>query len=277
MTAPESDAIDRTALPIPEPQHPPITEIDVRNATAPPRFEVKPPAGAPNVLVILIDNLGFGATKTFGGVIHMPTLERLAQNGLIYNNFHTCPLCSPSRVALLTGRNAHSAEMGAISEMATAFPGMTAKRPLSVAPLAEMLNLNGYSTAYFGKSHEFTPWEIGLAGPFDSWPTQYGFERFYGTLSAESDLFAPPLSTDRTLVDLPDDPDYYYQTDVANHAIGWIRTQKTMSPDKPFFIYYAAPGTHAPSQVPEAWRDRYKGKFDEGGVQVSVERSRAVC
>ena len=256
--------VDRTALPIPEPHYPPITEIDVRNATAPPRFEVKPPLGAPNVLVILLDNLGFGATKTFGGVINMPTLERLAKNGLIYNNFHTAPLCSPSRVALITGRNAHSANMGAISELATAFPGMTAKRPNNVAPLAEVMKLNGYSTAYFGKSHEFAPWELSPVGPFDSWPTQFGFERFYGTLSGEGDMFAPPLNTDRTLVDLPDDPNYYYQTDLADHAISWIRTQKTMAPDKPFFIYYPTPGTHAPSQVPEAWRDRYKGKFDEG-------------
>jgi arylsulfatase A-like enzyme len=256
--------LDRTALPIPEPQYPPITEIDVRKATPPPRFELKPPPGAPNVLVILLDNLGFAATKTFGGVINMPTLERLANNGLIYNNFHTAPLCSPSRVALLTGRNAHSANMGAISELATAFPGMTAKRPNSVAPIAEVMKLNGYSTAYFGKSHEFAPWEVSAVGPFDSWPTQFGFERFYGTLSGEGDMFAPPLNTDRTLVDLPDDPNYYYQTDLADHAIAWIRTQKTMAPDRPFFIYYPAPGTHAPSQVPEAWRDKYKGKFDEG-------------
>ena len=256
--------VDRTSLPIPEPQYPPITEIDVRKATPPPRFEIKPPPGAPNVLVILLDNLGFGATKTFGGVINMPTLERLAENGLIYNNFHTAPLCSPTRMALLTGRNSHSANMGCVAEVATGFPGNTAKRPNSVAPLGETMKLNGYSTAYFGKSHEFAPWELSLAGPFDSWPTQFGFERFYGTLSGEGDMFAPPLHTDRTLVDLPDDPDYYYQTDVANHAIAWIHTQKSMAPDKPFFIYYAAPGTHAPSQVPEAWRDKYKGKFDEG-------------
>ena len=260
----ENGKLDRSALPIPEPHYPPITEIDVRKAKPPPRFEVKPPEGAPNVLVILLDNLGFGATKTFGGVINMPTLQRLAENGLIYNNFHTAPLCSPSRMALLTGRNPHSANMGCVAEVATGFPGNTAKRPNSVAPLAEMLKLNGYSTAYFGKSHEFAPWELSLAGPFDSWPTQFGFERFYGTLSGEGDMFAPPLHTDRTLVDLPDDPDYYYQTDLANHAISWIHTQKSMTPDKPFFIYYAAPGTHAPSQVPEAWRDKYKGKFDEG-------------
>ena len=260
----QNDSLDRSALPIPEPYYPPITEIDVRKAKAPPRFEVKPPPGAPNVLLILLDNLGYSASKTFGGVINMPTLERLAANGLIYNNFHTAPLCSPSRMAVLTGRNPHSANMGSVAEVATSFPGNTGKRPLSVAPLGEMLNLNGYSTAYFGKSHEFATWEQGLYGTFASWPTQFGFDRFYGTLSGEGDMFTPPLRTDRTPVDLPDDPVYYYQTDLANHAIAYIQAQKAMTPDKPFFIYYAAPGTHAPSQVPEEWLNKYKGKFDHG-------------
>src|SRR5713226_4936450 len=255
---------DRTVLPLAEPSYPPITELDVRKATPPPRFEVKAPDGAPNVLVILLDNLGYGATKPFGGVIEMPTLERLAKDGLIFNNFHTAPLCSPSRVALLTGRNPHSANMGSVAEVATAFPGQTAERPNSVATIAEILKLNGYSTAMFGKTHEFTPWELGPSGPFESWPTGSGFERFYGTLSGEADLFAPPLMDNSTLVDLPNDPNYFYQTDLADHAISWIRAQKTMTPDKPFFIYYASPGTHAPSQVPAAWRDKYKGKFDMG-------------
>jgi arylsulfatase A-like enzyme len=189
-------ALDRTALPIAEPRYTPITELDVRKATPPPRFEIKAPDGAPNVLVILLDNLGFGATKPFGGVIEMPTLERLAKEGLIYNNFHTAPLCSPSRVALLTGHNSHSANMGSISETATAFPGQTSERPNSVATLPEILKLNGYSTAMFGKTHEFTPWELGPSGPFESWPTGSGFERFYGTLSGEADLFAPPQLDD---------------------------------------------------------------------------------
>jgi arylsulfatase A-like enzyme len=256
--------IDRTVLPVPEPTHPPITEIDVRKATPPPLFLVKAPAGAPNVIVILLDNLGFGATKPFGGVINMPTLERLAKNGVIYTNFHTAPLCSPSRMALLTGRNPHSVNMGAISELATAFPGQTSILPESKAALPEIMKLNGYSTAMFGKSHEFTAWETGLTGPFDQWPTGLGFERFYGSLSGEADLFAPPLHDNLTLVDVPNDPNYYYPTDLANHAISWIRAQKTMTPDKPFFIYYSSPGTHAPSQVPAEWRDKYKGKFDEG-------------
>jgi len=256
--------IDRTVLPIKEPTYPPITVLDVRDAKAPPLFQVKAPQGAPNVIVILLDNLGFGATKPFGGIINMPTLERLAKDGLIYTNFHTAPLCSPSRMALLTGRNPHSVNMGAISELATAFPGQTSVLPESKASLPEIMKLNGYSTAMFGKSHEFTPWETGLTGPFDQWPNGLGFERFYGVLSGEADLFAPPLHDNLTLVDVPNDPSYYYPTDLADHAISWIRAQKTMSPDKPFFIYYSSPGTHAPSQVPAGWRDKYKGKFDEG-------------
>jgi arylsulfatase len=255
---------DRTVLPLAEPTYPPISELDVRKATPPPRFEVKAPPGAPNVLVILLDNLGFGASTTFGGIMNMPTLERLAKNGLIYNNFHTTPLCSPSRAALLSGRNPHSVNMGALAEIATAFPGYTSERPLSTAPLAETMKLNGYSTAMFGKTHEFTPWELSVSGPFESWPTGSGFERFYGSLSGEADLFAPPLVDNTTLVDLPNDPNYYYQTDLADHAISWIRAQKTFTPDKPFFIYYASPGNHAPSQAPEEWRDKYKGKFDMG-------------
>jgi arylsulfatase A-like enzyme len=257
-------SVDRTALPLAEPKYPAITELDVRKATAPPLFQVKVPQGAPNVIVILLDNLGFGATKPFGGVINMPTLERLAKDGLIYNNFHTAPLCSPSRMALLTGRNPHSVNFGAISELATAFPGQTSVLPESKASLPEIMKLNGYSTAMFGKSHEFTPWETGLTGPFDQWPNGLGFEKFYGVLSGEADLFAPPLHDNLTLVDVPNDPNYYYPTDLADHAISWIRAQKTMTPDKPFFIYYSSPGTHAPSQVPTAWRDKYRGKFDEG-------------
>ncbi|MGD0232369.1 MAG: arylsulfatase [Syntrophorhabdales bacterium] len=264
-TTMENTKLDtRSVLPIPEPTYPPITEVDVRNATPPPIFQVKAPEGAPNVLVILIDNLGYSASKTFGGHINMPTLERLAKDGLVCTNTHTAPLCSPSRTALLTGRNTHSVNMRAISEFSTAFPGMTSVRPQSKAPLPQILRLNGYSTAYFGKSHEFTPWETGITGPFDSWPTGWGFERFYGSIGGEADMFAPPLHDNTTLVDLPNDPDYYYQTDVANKAISWARAQKTMTPDKPFFIYYPTPGTHSPAQVPAEWRDKYKGKFDMG-------------
>ncbi len=170
-------ALDRTVLPIPEPSYPPITELDVRNATPPPRFEVKPPAGAPNVLLVLIDDMGFGVPSAFGGPVHMPTADRLAQAGLRYNAFHNTAVCSPTRTALLSGRNHHSNNMGGITETATAFPGNTGQRPNNVAPLAEMLRLNGYSTAFYGKNHETAPWEVSVSGPTARWPTRSGLRR----------------------------------------------------------------------------------------------------
>ncbi len=160
--------IDRTVLPIPEPKPPVYTELDARNAKAPPRFEVKAPQGAPNVLIVLIDDMGFGQSSAFGGPIHMPTVEALANEGLRYNEFHTTALCSPTRTALLTGRNHHVNNMGGITEIATAFPGNTGQRPNAVAPLAETLRLNGYATAAFGKSHETAAWELSVSGPVDS-------------------------------------------------------------------------------------------------------------
>src|SRR5258706_1624744 len=171
--------INRTVLPVPEPQPPTITELDARNAKAPPRFEVKAPKGAPNVVVVLLDDIGFGQPSAFGGPSKMPTLDKLAANGLRYNDFHTTALCSPTRTALLTGRNHHVNNAGAIMELATAFPGNTGIRPQSVAPLAEMLRLNGFSTAAFGKYHETPPWEVSVSGPLDRWPTHSGFEKFY--------------------------------------------------------------------------------------------------
>ena len=256
--------LDRTVLPLAEPTYAVITELDARNAKAPPIFEAKAPAGAPNVIVILLDNFGYAGSKTFGGVMNLPTLDRLAKNGLIYNNFHTAPICSATRAALLTGRNPHSANMGTISEMATAFPGQSSVLPNSVAPLAKILRLNGYSTAMFGKSHEYVPWESGLMGPFDQWPTGLGFERFYGNVIGESDQFSPSVHDNTTLAAPSKDPNYYYQTDIADRAIQWIKAQKTLAPDKPFFVYYAAQGMHDPVQLPKSWRDKYKGQFNEG-------------
>jgi hypothetical protein len=177
---------ERTVLPIPEPRYPHSTVFNARNATPPPRFEVKAPAGAPNVLIILIDDMGFGQSSAFGGPINMPTVDRLANAGLRYNEFHTTALCSPTRMALLTGRNHHTGNMGSITETATAFPGQTGQRPNSVAPVAEMLRLNGYSTAAFGKSHETAAWEVSPSGPTDRWPTRSGFDRFYGFIGGES-------------------------------------------------------------------------------------------
>jgi arylsulfatase len=259
-----ADDLDRTVLPIPEPKLPPITQLDARNAKAPPRFDVKPPNGAPNVVIVLIDDMGFGQSSAFGGPIHMPTCENLAANGLKYNRFHTTALCSPTRMALLTGRNHHSCNTGSIMETATAFPGQTGVRPENIAPLAEMLRLNGYSTAAFGKYHECPTWEISPSGGFERWPTHSGFDKFYGFMGAETNQWAPLVYDGVTKVELPKDPNYHFMTDMTNQAIAWARYQKALTPDKPFFLYFAPGATHAPHDAPKEWIAKYKGKFDHG-------------
>ena len=259
-----SGELDRTVLPIPDPVFPKITELDARNATAPPPFSVETPEGAPNVVIVLIDDIGFGASDGFGGAIQTPTLDRLAADGLRFNQFHTTALCSPTRMAILIGRNHHSANAGSVMEVATAYQGNRGQRPLSVATVTEMLRLNGYNTAAFGKYHETAPWEVSVSGPFDRWPTGSGFEKFYGFIGGETNQFAPVLHDGTAPVRLPDDPNYHFTTDMTNQAITWMRTQQSLTPDKPFFIYYATGATHAPHQVPADWVDRYKGQFDDG-------------
>ncbi|MDR3618497.1 MAG: arylsulfatase [Paludisphaera borealis] len=266
-----ADNLDRTVLPIREPSSPPITTLDARNAKAPPRFEVKAPHGAPNVLIVLIDDMGFGQASAFGGPIHMPTLERMAKGGLRYNQFHTTALCSPTRAALLTGRNHHVCNMGSITETATAFPGQTGQRPNSVAPLAEMLRLNGYSTAAFGKSHETAAWEVSPSGPTDRWPSRSGFDKFYGFIGGETNQWSPAIYEDMTRVEIPKDPNYHLMTDLANQAIKWTSAQKSLTPDKPFFTYFAPGATHAPHHAPKEWISRYKGKFDQGWDKLREE------
>src|SRR6188768_3505486 len=271
FTAQAADKLDRTVLPIPEPKRPPITEIDVRKATAPPRFEVKAPAGAPNVLIVLIDDMGFGQSSAFGGPIHMPTVERLAADGLRYNRFHTTALCSPTRAALLSGRNHHMNNMGAITEFSTAFSGNTGSRPNNVAPLAEMLRLNGYSTGFFGKNHETAAWEVSPSGPTDRWPTRSGFDKFYGFIGGETNQWAPAIYDGMNRVEVPKDPNYHFMNDMTNQAIKWTSAQKSLTPDKPFFTYFAPGATHAPHHAPKEWIDKYKGKFDQGWDKVREE------
>ena len=256
--------LDRSVLPIPEPTYPPITELDARKVTPPPRFEVKAPEGAPNVLIILIDDMGFGMPSAFGGPIHMPTVDRLASEGLRYNQFHTTALCSPTRTALLSGRNHHMNNMGSITETATAFPGNTGQRPDNVAPLAEMLRLNGYSTSFFGKNHETAPWEVSPSGPTNRWPTRSGFDEFYGFIGGETNQWAPFLYHGLNPVEIPRVPNYNFMTDMTDKAIGWMEFQKALTPDKPFFMYFAPGATHAPHHVPKEWIAKYKGKFDQG-------------
>jgi arylsulfatase len=259
---------NRTSLPVREPIRQTYTELDVRNATAPARFEVTAPQGAPNVVVILIDDMGFGVSEAFGGPVTTPTMDKLADNGLRYNRFHTTSLCSPTRVALLTGYNHHSNNMGCIGEAATTFPGNTSVRPQTITPMAEVLRQNGYNTAAFGKYHETPPWEISISGPQDRWPTRSGFEKFYGFIGGETNQWAPLIYDGVTLVETPDDPNYHFTTDMTNQAISWVRYQKALSPDKPFFMYYAPGATHAPHHVPKQWIDKYKGKFDQGWDKI---------
>jgi arylsulfatase len=263
--------LDRTVLPVPEPARPLYKEIDARNVAMPPRFEVKAPDGAPNVVIVLIDDLGFGVPTAFGGPVSMPTLDSLAQQGLRYNNFHTTALCSPTRAALKSGRNHHTVNMAFITEMATGLPGATGQIPNATAPLAEMLRLNGYATAAFGKWHETAAWEASIAGPFDRWPTRQGFDKFYGFIGGETNQWAPFLYDGTAVVELPKDPNYHFMTDMTDKAIAWIKYQKALTPQKPSFIYFAPGATHAPHHVPQEWIARWKGRFDQGWDKMREE------
>ncbi len=263
--------LDRTVLPIPEPKRPLYKELDARNVKAPPRFEVSAPAGAPNVVIVLIDDMGFGVPGSFGGPVAMPTLDGLAQNGLRYNNFHTTALCSPTRAALKSGRNHHTVNMGFITEMATSIPGATGQIPNATAPVAEMLRLNGYSTAAFGKWHETAAWEASVSGPFDRWPTRQGFDKFYGFIGGETNQWAPFMYDGTHQVELPNDPNYHFMTDMTDQAVAWIKYQKALTPEKPSFIYFAPGATHAPHHVPKEWIAKWKGKFDQGWDKLREE------
>ena len=266
-----ADKVDRSVLPIAEPKPPVITEIDARKVKMPPSFAVKAPKGAPNVVIVLIDDLGFGVPSGFGGPVAMPTLDKLAAGGLRYNNFHTTALCSPTRAALKSGRNHHQVNMAFITEMATGFPGATGQIPGATAPLAETLRLNGYATAAFGKWHETASWEASVAGPFDRWPTRQGFDKFYGFLGGETNQWAPYLYDGTAVVELPNDPNYHFMTDMTEKARAWIKHQKALTPDRPSFVYFAPGATHAPHHVPKAWIERWKGKFDAGWDKIREE------
>ncbi|HSP44349.1 MAG TPA: arylsulfatase [Luteolibacter sp.] len=256
--------LDRTVLPIKEPLRETTDILDVRKATAPPRFEVKAPEGAPNVLLVLIDDLGFAGTSAFGGPVATPNFDLISAGGLKYNNFHTTAVCSPTRTALKSGRNHHVNNMGGISETGTSFPGNTGQIPNEVAPLAEMLRLNGFATGAFGKWHETSAWEASMAGPFDRWPHHQGFDKFYGFIGGETNHWAPFIYDGTHQVELPEDPNYHFLTDMTDQTVAWIRQQKAMTPDRPFFAYYAPGAVHAPHHVPADWIAKWKGKFDGG-------------
>src|SRR4051812_38680032 len=268
---PAPEKLDRTVLPIAEPKPRTYSELDARKATAPARFEVRAPNGAPNVVIVLIDDVGFGGAGTFGGPIRTPTMDQLAQSGLRFNNFHTTALCSPTRNALKTGRNPHPVNSGSIMESSTAFPGNTGRNPNSVAPLAEMLRLNGYSTAAFGKWHETAAWETSVSGPFDRWPLHQGFDKFYGFIGGETDQWHPLIYDGMIKIDPPKMANYHFTVDMTNQAINWVKAQQSMTPDKPFFVYFATGATHAPHHVPKEWADKYKGQYDKGWDAVRAE------
>lgn len=229
------------------------------------------PATAPNVLLVILDDVGFGQASTFGGPAKTPNLTRLAERGLRYNQFHTTALCSPTRAALLTGRNHHSVNTGVVEELATGYPGYTTILPKSAATVAEILRQNGYNTAAFGKWHNTPDFETSAAGPFDRWPTGLGFEYFYGFLGGDTNQWSPALVENTKRVDKPNKPDYHLTPDLVDHAIAWIRNQQSIAPEKPFFAYLATGATHAPHHAPKAWIDKYKGKFDQGWDKLREE------
>jgi arylsulfatase len=264
-----SDDVQRSTLPIPDPEHEPSQVLDAKDpaATFPPIAPLRPPAGAPNVLVVLLDDVGFAASSAFGGPISTPTAERLAADGLKFNRFHTTALCAPTRQALLTGRNHHTVGMGVITELATSAPGYSSLRPNTCAPLAKTLTLNGYSTAQFGKCHEVPVWQTSPMGPFDAWPSKGGgFEYFYGFIGGETNQYYPAIYEGTVPVEPEKTPDegYHFTEDMTDKAIAWVRQQKALMPDKPFFVYYAPGATHAPHHVPPDWSAKYKGRFDQG-------------
>ena len=273
--APSGASVRRDILPIPDVKHVGLTTYDAKDpdTTYPPITMLRPPEGAPNVLIVLLDDVGFGASSAFGGPCNTPTAERLAAGGLKLTRFHTTSLCSPTRQALLTGRNHHSVGMGGVTEIATSAPGNSSVRPKDKAPIAETLRLNGYSTAQFGKCHEVPVWEVSPVGPFHQWPTGSGFEHFYGFVGGEANQYYPGLYEGTAAVEPPKTPEegYTLTEDLADRAITWVRQQKALMPDKPFFLYFAPGATHAPHHVPKEWSDKYTGKFD-GGWDVAREQ-----
>jgi arylsulfatase A-like enzyme len=266
---PSDDRDLRAVLPIPDRPRHGLTTYDAKDpdTSYPPIEPLRPPEGAPNVLVVLLDDVGFGASSAFGGPVNTPVAERLQAEGLTYTRFHTTALCAPTRAAMLTGRNHHSVGMGSITETATSAPGNSSLRPNSKAPLAETLKLNGYSTAQLGKCHEVPPWQASPMGPFDAWPAGGGgFEYFYGFIGGENNQYDPALYEGLTPVEPPRTPEegYHLTEDLADKAVVWLRQQKALMPDKPFFMYFAPGATHAPHHVPTEWADRYRGRFAHG-------------
>ncbi|WP_347271256.1 arylsulfatase [Rhizorhabdus histidinilytica] len=222
------------------------------------------PKGAPNVLLILTDDIGFGATSTFGGPVPTPAFDALAKEGLRYTQFNTTAICSPTRAALLTGRNPHAVGMGHVENTSAGYEGYDSVIPKSSAFVSRILRQGGYNTAAFGKWHLTPQWEQSQAGPYDRWPLGQGFENFYGFLASDNSQWNPTLTQDNSFIDVATPPGYHFDADMADHAIRWIAERKANAPDKPFFVYYAPGTAHTPNHVPKEWLDRFRGRFDKG-------------
>ncbi len=264
-TGEEDKEVNRSILPMPD--QPFKGKIGLRPSDSVKDFpeDVKAPEGAPNILLILTDDVGFGASSTFGGPIPTPTMDRVANAGLRFNQFHTTALCSPTRAALLTGRNHHSVGTACIMEAGVGFPGYNTLISQSKKGMGNILKQNGYNTSWFGKNHNVPDWQTSQSGPFDLWPAGLGFEYFYGFVGGDTSQWAPAIVENTRPVEPPhDDPNYNFDRDMADRAIAWIRMQKAVAPKKPFLVYYATGTAHAPHHAPKEWIEKYKGKFDHG-------------
>ena len=260
---------------LPQPEQPFKGKVDVTRDKSVPDWpqRLKATGNAPNIVLILLDDVGFGAPGTFGGPATTPELDKLAAAGLRFNQFHTTAICSPTRASLLTGRNQHQTGFGNLQDVPAGFPGYNTIWHKETASVAEILKQNGYSTAAFGKWHNTPIWEISPAGPFDHWPTGLGFEYFYGFLYGESSQWEPRLYRGTTPVDPPAKPEqgYHLTTDLVNDALAWVRQHDAVAAEKPFFLYFATGATHAPHHVPKEWIDKYKGQFGQGWDKLREE------
>ncbi|MBX3223821.1 MAG: arylsulfatase [Labilithrix sp.] len=263
---------DAGALPYPDPPFRGVIGNTAKESKPDFPKPVTPPPGAPNVLLIMTDDVGFGASSTFGGPVQTPTFDRVASRGLRYNTFHTTALCSPTRAALITGRNHHAVGFGDITEMATGYPGYTGLMPKNAATVAQILQGSGYTTAWYGKNHTLADWETSQSGPFDRWPAGQGFDYFYGFIGGDTNQWHPALFENSKPVEPPyDDPTYVLDRDLADRTIARIRMQRSVEPSKPFFVYHASGTAHAPHHAPKEWIAKYKGRFDQGWDRVREE------